>query len=156
MADLSNTMNSPNNEQSEYTMSKEDFERKLLSDGFQLKPDYKICDHQYTHTLFYQGCTCCESEKITSPYSKVFQKKFEDVTSTDISWQKGDYCESCIDGRIGVLFCGGHYNNLRVFQGNKNISDKYENFSINVVDPNELIYADIIDEWYGKTFLYVY
>lgn len=132
--------------------SPNDFERKLTGNGFKVEPDYEVCNHPHTHTLFYQGCTCCESDEITSPYSNFHQKNFIDITSTVIPWRKGDYCESCIDGRIGVLFCGGHYNNLRVFHGDIDISCDYGNCTIKELNPNELVYAEIIHDWYTDEF----
>jgi hypothetical protein len=136
----------------EKEISPNDFGQKLTSHGFQIENDFSVCDHgqDHTHTLFYQEGICCEG--ITPGYNDDFKKDITDVTSTEILWRRGSYCESCIDGRIGCLFCGGHYSNLRVFHGDNDISNEYENCGIYVLNPEKLIYEDYFDDWYKGEF----
>ncbi len=102
-------------------MSKE-FENELLSKGFILSnSEYFICKcnnkssseekYTYTYTWYYQQCRCC----LDSSYIR------EHNMSKYLEWYKCTSCDECLENEIGCLFCGGHYENFRIFNDKNSI-----------------------------------
>lgn len=59
----------------------------------------------------------------------------------DLPWYKIPSCPCCLSSYIETLSCGGHYNNLGIFDGDKDITVEY---NLPIIDPNpeELVYPD--------------
>lgn len=101
-----------------------EFETKLYDKGYNLKlllnetcpKKHNIRDvKKDVYYIYYQQCSCC----LINPREKVRSMK-----EIEFPWyRQGPYCQSCFDSTYGILFCGGHYSNIRYFKDNIDISD---------------------------------
>lgn len=122
------------------------FEEELQKKGFQLTTSAydDVCDHQEKNCTFYkQECSCCyiDSYSLLNNFSKHFNKPYVRVTSKELPWYRLRACQKCLDNYLECLFCGGHYENARIFKGDKEDGKDY-NFTRNELDPEELVYPD--------------
>ena len=124
------------------------FENQLIQLGFNLEDvsetqDYIICRHILKDCFVYkQDCSCCcvDLSPVTD-FSRFFNKPYCEVKSKDLIWFKIATCQECLDDYLTCLFCGGHYNNIRIFNSSEEVTNKY-NMNHNNFNPEELVYPD--------------
>ena len=61
--------------------------------------------------------------------------------SKHYDWRCCKVNKKYLENHLGILNCGGHYNNIRIFNGEKDITSDY-NMIIDELDPERLIYED--------------
>lgn len=117
------------------------FERELQANRFLLQNGELECNHLViTRYLWYvQDCTCCSY----SYYKDTDQLKT--IQSKDFPWFKYSGCVECMNYHIGVLNCGGHYSNFRIYKVTEEEESNYGlevNLGLHQLNANEYVYAE--------------
>lgn len=112
------------------------FEKILIRKGFQITENIaEVCNHFKTEMICYlQECSCCKDEKWLLKHN---QSKY-------LIWYKYRGCKKDIEGLLGNIDCGGHWNNVFVFNVDKKRHSKINfdhDFSMMYknLNPNDLI-----------------
>lgn len=117
----------------------ETFKNQLEKLGYTLEILRDVgCSHlNGNYFIFTQMCTCCASP----------DGKPHTIKSIQLPWsQWGKYCEDCVDSELGIIGCGGHYTDGRVFNGQKDVSKDFWIGSISDLDPEEIVDESDSDE----------
>jgi hypothetical protein len=103
------------------------FENDLDSLKFSIKDGEEICDHEVKDFI-------CYVQDDSESYG--IEWIITHNAYKHLPWRKSIGCEECMDSFIGMVDCGGHYSNFRMFHGDKEVSHNY-GLGSSPLDPDE-------------------
>lgn len=88
-------------------------DERLNDLGYEVTRDDASCDHprEVEWAVYYQPDPDCLDHPVDS-YG-------------DIGWSRVDGCRDCVEEFGEALFCGGLYLNIRIFEGDRDVTDDY-------------------------------
>lgn len=117
----------------------QEFEQTLQRLGFTLDVDEDECkcEHGQVDLIMYVQTDCDGPEELALlPANK----------SRYLHWYKHAKCQSCMEGYMSCLDCGGHYNNIRLYRcnpvnGDESIETGYD-WKQEPLDPEKPVWDD--------------